>query len=111
MLFRIPLLKPFYATTKYERSVLVNLKTVERIAIENNKLEFYYNRSIFRSPSCVIRFEDHKRAMEYYNEIHRKIENEEKKQVQSQIRWDQPSPDLWAMEEVESYQPQKIELK
>ena len=106
MLYRISLVKPFH-----ESSVLVNLRTVERIALEKSKIEFYYNRNFLRSPSCVIRFEDHKRALQMYNEIQHKIENQIIQDVKKEIRWDQPSPDAWAMQELESYEPQKAELK
>ena len=109
MLYRISLLKPYS-----ECSVAVNLRTVERIALEKSKIEFYYNRSFLRSPSCVVRFEDHKRAVEVYDEIQRKIEKQIVQEIhdgKQTIRWDQPQPDLWAIQELESYQPQKAELK
>ena len=106
MLYRISLLKPYS-----EYSVSVNLRTVERIALEKNKLEFYYNRSFLRSPSCVIRFEDHKRATETYMDIHKKLEKQIIEDNKRDIRWDQPQPDLWALQELESYQAEKVELK
>ena len=98
MLFRIPF-------GKCEQSMLVNLKTVERVILRNSKIEFYYGSQTSRAPSCVAQFNDFHHATKVYAEITQKIG----KMNPPLPRWDQPQPDLWAMGEVESYQPQKME--
>lgn len=98
MFIRIPLRPTFIR--KQPRAVLINLQHVDRCFLEHKKIEFYPgDRSVFGNTPFVMRYNSHEEAVQRFETIEQLV-IPPKIESQKQERWDMPSPDPLALEEL-----------
>lgn len=100
MFIRISL-KPMLFT-KNARATLINLHRIERMCLENKKIEFYpgINTVFWGEIPAVIKYATHEEAEKRFNECQEMILPSK---PQKQERWDMASPDALGMAALDDY--------